>query len=198
MRRRTAILCFITSGSGAGLRNCDPYLAGDEAKIIEMSWYGDGDISAAARRRVSQPPVDNHLQSRSGRSCTVSSPTLALCAPALAAALDLLGDDRLDALIAPPIAFTDLPAHLPRIFGAPGQRRTLPAYRLSVRGIRVHPLKSATTIMIAHSFRGAGVWPGARRCTAQRSLSMLRSLRKTSTTTASWRTSAAPMTFLKA
>jgi hypothetical protein len=40
----------------------------------------------------------------------------------MAKALDLLVDDRLDALISEEIAFADLPAALPRLFapGAPG------------------------------------------------------------------------------
>jgi hypothetical protein len=32
--------------------------------------------------------------------------------------LSLLADDRLDVLIEPPLAFEDLPAHLPRLLGA--------------------------------------------------------------------------------
>ena len=107
---------FHTSGSGVGLATAIN-LAGDEAKIVEMSWYGDGDIAL---------PLGGAFHSR---RLTIISSQVGRVAPShrprwsytrrLAAALDLLGDNRLDALIAPPIAFTDLPAQLPRIL-APG------------------------------------------------------------------------------
>jgi len=109
-------IVFHTSGSGAGLGTAIN-LAGDEAKIIEMSWYGDGDISlplggAFHSRRLTI------ISSQVGQVALSHRPRWSY-ARRLAAALDLLGDDRLDALIAPPIAFTELPAHLPRIL-APG------------------------------------------------------------------------------
>jgi hypothetical protein len=109
-------IVFHTSGSGAGLATAIN-LAGDEAKIIEMSWYGDSDISL---------PLGGAFHSR---RLKIISSQVGQIAPShrsrwtyarrLAAALDLLGDDRLDALIAPPIAFTELPARLPHIL-APG------------------------------------------------------------------------------
>jgi hypothetical protein len=105
-------IVFHTSGSGAGLTTAIN-LAGDEAKIIEISWYGDSDIAL---------PLGGAFHSR---RLTIISSQVGKIAPShrprwpyarrLAAALDLLRDDRLDALIAPSIAFTDLPAHLPRI-----------------------------------------------------------------------------------
>ena len=107
---------FHTSGTGAGLATAIN-LAGDETKIVEMSWYGDGEIGL---------PLGGAFHSR---RLTIISSQVGQVAPShrprwsytrrLAAALDLLGDNRLDALIAPPIAFTDLPAQLPRIL-APG------------------------------------------------------------------------------
>jgi NADPH:quinone reductase-like Zn-dependent oxidoreductase len=113
---RDCDIVFHSSGSGAGLATAIN-LAGDEAKIIETSWYGDGDIAL---------PLGGAFHSR---RLTIISSQVGKVAPShrprwpyarrLAAALDLLADDRLDALIAPPIAFTDLPAHLPRIL-APG------------------------------------------------------------------------------
>jgi threonine dehydrogenase-like Zn-dependent dehydrogenase len=109
-------IVFHASGSGAGLATAIA-AAGDEARVIELSWYGAGQISL---------PLGGAFHSR--RLAIVSS-QVGRVAPShrprwpygrrLAAALDLLDDARLDALIAPPIAFTDLPAQLPRIL-APG------------------------------------------------------------------------------
>lgn len=109
---RDCDLVFHASGSGAGLSTALG-LAGDEAKVVELSWYGAGEISL---------PLGGAFHSR--RLSIVSS-QVGRVAPShrsrwpfrrrLAAALGLLADDRLDALLAPPIAFTDLPAQLPRI-----------------------------------------------------------------------------------
>jgi threonine dehydrogenase-like Zn-dependent dehydrogenase len=113
---RDCDVVFHASGSGAGLATALT-LAGDEAGVIELSWYGDGDVTL---------PLGGAFHSR--RLAIVAS-QVGRVAPShrprwpfrrrLAAALDLLADDRLDALIAPPIAFNDLPAQLPRIL-APG------------------------------------------------------------------------------
>jgi threonine dehydrogenase-like Zn-dependent dehydrogenase len=109
-------LVFHASGNGAGLATAIG-LAGDEAKVIELSWYGDGDVAvplggAFHSRRLSI------IGSQVGKVAPSHRPRWPY-ARRLAAALDLLADGRLDALIAPPIAFTDLPAQLPRIL-APG------------------------------------------------------------------------------
>jgi len=113
---RDCDLVFHASGSGRGLATAID-LAGDEAKIVEMSWYGEGEVSL---------PLGGTFHSR--RLTIISSQVGKVAsshrtrwphARRLAAALDLLGDGQLDALITPPIAFTDLPSHLPGIF-APG------------------------------------------------------------------------------
>lgn len=103
---------FHASGSGAGLATALG-LAGDEARVIELSWYGNGEVSlplggAFHSRRLSI------ISSQVGR-VSPSHRTRWPFRRRLTAALELLADDRLDALIAPPIAFTDLPAQLPRI-----------------------------------------------------------------------------------
>ena len=108
-------IVFHASGAGAGLAFALG-LAGDEAKVIELSWYGDGEISlplggAFHSRRLAI------VASQVGRVAPSHRPRWPY-ARRRAAALDLLGDARLDALIAPPIAFTDLPAQLPRILKA--------------------------------------------------------------------------------
>ncbi|MCG6121799.1 MAG: zinc-binding alcohol dehydrogenase [Microvirga sp.] len=110
---------FHASANPAGL-SCALACAGDEARIVEMSWYG------------SQPaPVPLGLAFHSRRLQIVSSQVGRIAplmrprwdyARRLAKALDLLDDPRLDALITHEIAFADLPAALPALLapGAPG------------------------------------------------------------------------------
>jgi NADPH:quinone reductase-like Zn-dependent oxidoreductase len=124
-------LVFHASGVGAGLATALA-LAGDEARIIDMSWYGTGDVTvplggAFHSRRLTL------LSSQVGRVAPSHRPRWTP-ARRMAAALDLLADSGLDALLAPPVAFNDLPAQLPRIL-APGsgvlcQRIDYPAARL--------------------------------------------------------------------
>jgi threonine dehydrogenase-like Zn-dependent dehydrogenase len=100
------------SGNAAGLATALE-LAGDEATVLEMSWYGAGEV-----------PVRLGGAFHSRRLRLVSS-QVGQVAPShrprwthrrrLAAALDLLADARLDALLAPAVAFGDLPVRLPKI-----------------------------------------------------------------------------------
>ncbi len=100
------------SGSVAGLGTALA-LAGEEATVLEMSWYGDAPVTA---------PLGGAFHSR--RLRLVSS-QVGRIAPShrlrwthgrrLAAALALLADARLDALLAPPVAFRDLARRLPDI-----------------------------------------------------------------------------------
>jgi NADPH:quinone reductase-like Zn-dependent oxidoreductase len=109
-------LVFHASGAASGLATALE-LAGDEARIIEMSWYGAGQAAI---------PLGGAFHSR---RLTIVSSQVGKVAPShrprwtsarrLAAALSLLRDPRLDALLAPPVRFADLPAELPRIL-APG------------------------------------------------------------------------------
>jgi threonine dehydrogenase-like Zn-dependent dehydrogenase len=113
-------LVYHTSGSAAGLATA-LRLAGEEATIIEMSWYGSGGVAA---------PLGQAFHSR--RLRLVSS-QVGKVAPShrarwtharrLAAALALLGDPALDALLARPVAFADLPAQLPGILDASADAR---------------------------------------------------------------------------
>jgi hypothetical protein len=101
-----------TSASAAGLATA-LRLAGDEATVLELSWYGADDVKV---------PLGDVFHSR--RLKLVSS-QVGKVSPGhrprwdyrrrLTAALDLLQDPALDALIAPPVSFSDLPAKLPDI-----------------------------------------------------------------------------------
>ena len=104
------------SGSGKGLATALT-LAGDEATILDMSWYGADHVTL---------PLGGAFHSR--RLKLISS-QVGQVAPShrarwshrrrLAAALALLADPVLDGLIAPAVNFVDLPARLPHIL-APG------------------------------------------------------------------------------
>jgi threonine dehydrogenase-like Zn-dependent dehydrogenase len=101
-----------TSGTAAGLTTALA-LAGFEATVLEMSWFGDAQVPV---------PLGGTFHSR--RLKLVSS-QVGHVAPShradwthqrrLAAAVEMLADARLDALLAPAIALGDLPAKLPDI-----------------------------------------------------------------------------------
>lgn len=105
-------IVFHTSGNGAGLATALG-IAGDEARIVEMSWYGAGHVSL---------PLGGAFHSR---RLTIVSSQVGRVAPShrtrwpharrMAAALALLDDARLDALLTPPVRFADLPDALPHI-----------------------------------------------------------------------------------
>jgi hypothetical protein len=91
-------------------------LAGEEATVLEMSWYGDRAVTAmlggafhSRRLRLVSSQVGKIAPSHRPR-WTYSR--------RLAAAVALLGDSRLDALLAPAVKFPDLPRQLPNILGA--------------------------------------------------------------------------------
>ena len=106
-------LVFHASASAAGLATA-LRLAGEEAGIVELSWYGSGAIAA---------PLGEAFHSRRLR---LLSSQVGKVAPShrsrwthgrrLAAAMALLSDSALDALIAPAVAFDDLPSKLPAVF----------------------------------------------------------------------------------
>ncbi len=91
-------------------------LAGDEATVLELSWYGDAPVTASfggafhSRRlrlvssQVGQIAPSHRPRWTHGRR--------------LAAALGLLADARLDALLAPAVTFHDLAQRLPDILDA--------------------------------------------------------------------------------
>jgi NADPH:quinone reductase-like Zn-dependent oxidoreductase len=103
------------SGNPGGLTTALA-LAGEEATVLEMSWYGDAPVTV---------PLGGAFHSRRLR---LISSQVGQIAPShrprwshgrrLAAALALLTDPRLDALLAPPVLFGDLARRLPEILDA--------------------------------------------------------------------------------
>lgn len=110
-------LVFHASGHADGLATALA-LAGDEATVIELSWYGVGDIAV---------PLGGAFHSRRLR---LISSQVARVAPShrtrwtprrrLAAALDLLADPVLDALLAPAVPFHHLPVRLSEMLAPDG------------------------------------------------------------------------------
>ncbi len=122
---QNADIVFHTSASAAGLAAAID-AAGFEATIVELSWYGDGTVAA---------PLGGAFHSR--RLKLISSQVGSVAASRrarwdykrrLTAALQLLRDDRLDALLAEEIAFTDAPARLAALL-APGAKGLAPVLR---------------------------------------------------------------------
>ena len=98
-----------TSASGAGLATA-LRLAGDEATVLELSWYGAkevsvplGDVFHSRRLRLISSQVGKVATSRRVRWDYRRR---------LIAALKLLQDPAFDQLLAPPVSFADLPAKL--------------------------------------------------------------------------------------
>jgi hypothetical protein len=109
-------LVFHASATAAGLATAIA-CAGEETSIVELSWYGEGSIPVplgaafhSRRLRVISSQVGQVSASRRGRWTAKQR---------LAAAIRLLHDDHLDALIVPPIRFGELPERLSEIL-APG------------------------------------------------------------------------------
>lgn len=112
---RDCDLVFHASGAPGGL---DTALAaaGDEATVVEMSWYGEGHVPVALggafhsrRLRLISSQVGKIANSQRSRWDYRRR---------LSAALALLSDDRLDALLEPACPFADLPARLPAILAS--------------------------------------------------------------------------------
>jgi len=89
--------------------------AGEEATVLELSWYGSGMVSVplggafhSRQIRVQSSQVGHISASRRPRWTYRRR---------LGAALNMLLDPRLDVLLAPPIHFASLPERLPEILG---------------------------------------------------------------------------------
>ena len=110
---RDCDLVIHTSASEAGLATAlgSPAI---EATVLELSWYGARDVRGAARRSVSFAPAQARLEpGRAGRA--VAPRNCHPPRPAQDGARSARGDPALDALLAPPVAFADLPNKLPDI-----------------------------------------------------------------------------------
>ncbi len=110
-------LVIHASGTATGLATA-LRLAGDEATVLELSWYGSGDIPV---------PLGGAFHSR--RLKLVSSQVGQVAASRrprwthrrrLAAALALLADPALDCLLAPAVAFHEVPNRLSGVLADSG------------------------------------------------------------------------------
>jgi threonine dehydrogenase-like Zn-dependent dehydrogenase len=108
-------LVFHASASEAGLATA-LRLAGVEATVVELSWYGSGDVAI---------PLGGSFHSRRLR---LISSQVGMVAPShrprwpharrLAAAVALLDDPAMDVLLGPPVDFPNLPERLPALLAA--------------------------------------------------------------------------------
>jgi threonine dehydrogenase-like Zn-dependent dehydrogenase len=90
-------------------------LAGEEATVLEMSWYGDQPVTVNLGGAFHSRQI--RLQSSQVGHVSASRRPRWNYARRLSAALALLNDARLDVLLAPAVLFNDLPAQLPKILG---------------------------------------------------------------------------------
>ncbi|HLN09891.1 MAG TPA: zinc-binding alcohol dehydrogenase [Xanthobacteraceae bacterium] len=106
---RDCDLVVHASGSAAGLATALD-LAGDEATVLELSWYGAGEVAVG----LGGPFHSRRLRLVASQVGRVAPSHRPRWTPRrrLAAALDLLADPELDALLAPAIRFRDLPGRL--------------------------------------------------------------------------------------
>ncbi|MBY0361804.1 MAG: zinc-binding alcohol dehydrogenase [Phreatobacter sp.] len=112
-------VAFHASATGAGLA-CALACCGDEATVVELSWFGDQDPAVPLGAGFHSKRL-KLISSQVGMVATSRRPRWSY-ARRLEKALGLLADDRLDQLITGDVAFDDLPAALPRILepGAQG------------------------------------------------------------------------------
>jgi 2-desacetyl-2-hydroxyethyl bacteriochlorophyllide A dehydrogenase len=110
-------LVFHASGQAAGL-DLSLSLAGFEATVIELSWYGTTPVSVnlggafhSQRLTLRASQVGSVARKRRSRWSTQRR---------LALAMDLAADPRLDVLVGSESPFETLPAALPAILGMPG------------------------------------------------------------------------------
>jgi threonine dehydrogenase-like Zn-dependent dehydrogenase len=113
---RGADVVFHTSASASGLATAIG-AAGQEARVIELSWYGAKPVHAplggffhAGRVSLVSSQVGTVSPGHAARGWTYSS--------RLQAALRLLADDRLDELITETLPFPDLAPAIPRLLAA--------------------------------------------------------------------------------
>lgn len=89
--------------------------AGEEATVLELSWYGSGVINAPLGGAFHSRQL--RLQSSQVGHISASRRPRWTYRRRLGAALNMLQDSRLDLLLAPAVDFASLPARLPEILG---------------------------------------------------------------------------------
>jgi len=111
-------LVIHASGNPEGLRQALA-LAGDEARVVDMSWYGDREVSLPLGEAFHSRRL-RLVGSQVGRLPVERTPRWDH-RRRLALALDLLRDPRLDALISGESDFLELPVLMPRLAAAAGE-----------------------------------------------------------------------------
>ena len=108
-----------TSSTAEGLRLALSS-AGTEARVVEASWYGDRNVSVSLGEAFHSRRL--HLVSSQVGAVPPAQRARWTTARRMAKALELLCDDRYDALITGEIAFTNALTALPKVFadGSPG------------------------------------------------------------------------------
>lgn len=102
------------SASAAGLSTAIAS-AGEEATILELSWYGSNKIDVSLGGAFHSRQLK--LQSSQVGHVSLSRRPRWSHRRRLHAALGMLSDSRLDSLLTKPISFESLPSELPKIFG---------------------------------------------------------------------------------
>lgn len=108
-------LVIHASGNTVGLDTALA-LAGDEATVLELSWYGDTKVLASLGGAFHSRRL-RLISSQVGRIAPSHRPRWTH-ARRMSAAVALLADPHLDILLAPAVAFADLPQRLPDILAA--------------------------------------------------------------------------------
>ena len=122
-------LVFHASATAAGLATA-LRIAGQEATVAELSWYGAGEVAAPLGEAFHSRRL-RLVSSQVGEVAPSHRPRWSR-AQRLAAALELLADPALDDLLAPATPFAELPARLADLLGGADAR--CPLIRYSVTG----------------------------------------------------------------
>ena len=122
-------LVFHASATAAGLATA-LRIAGQEATVAELSWYGAGEVAAPLGEAFHSRRL-RLVSSQVGEVAPSHRPRWSR-AQRLAAAIELLADPALDDLLAPATPFAELPARLADLLGGADAR--CPLIRYSVTG----------------------------------------------------------------
>jgi NADPH:quinone reductase-like Zn-dependent oxidoreductase len=108
--------CDVVFHASANPRGLETALdiAGFEAAVVEVSWFGEKEINVPLGRAFHSRRL--RLISSQVGSVSASRRSRWDYGRRMAKALDLLKDERMDALIGEEIPFRDAPAQLPRVF----------------------------------------------------------------------------------